>query len=140
MSALPLLFKTDKKGEIRYWECMVEGDTYYTRAGVWKNRDTHTWKPHTRRSRQEIGHGAYRTASEVALEHAWSDWDTKKRNDNMVESIEEVLDPSRLKYQIPLSPALAMKYKELLERHNNPRSKFHFDQAISYFVEPKYDG
>jgi hypothetical protein len=148
--SLPILYKLDKKGEIRYWECNVEGDVYYTRAGVWKNRDTHKWKEHKRAARYTPNHGAYKSSEEVALEHAQSAWSEKKRNDCMVESIDDLLDPSRQSYQIPLAPVLAVKYKDLIERHDKynaaiaagekPRVKFCFEKGIQYYVEPKYDG
>lgn len=135
----PILYKHDKSGKVRYWECYVEGDVYFTRAGLLKTRDNHTWKKHERNSRYDPSHGAHRTAEEVAMEHARSDWETKKRNDAMVESVEELEDPSRRKYLIPLAPVLAQRYDDLLERHENARSKFSFGDD-EYYAQYKYDG
>lgn len=133
---LPLLYKCDKAGRVRYWECRVEGDTFYTRAGLLKTRDTHKWKEHRRNARHAPGHGSYTSPEQVAIEHAQSEWKEKKRNDNMYETIEEAETP---RYVVPIPPVLAMKYKDLTERHENSNSKYKFPE-YEFFAQPKLDG
>lgn len=146
---LPILYKTNEKGQILYWECRIDGDTFFTRAGVYKNRDTHKWKEHKRQERYTPGHGGYRTAEEVAKEHGLSAWKEKKRNDSMVESMEEIENLDCSKYNVPISPVLAHKYKDMLMRHNKymsaleqgikPRTQYKFPE-YQYWVQPKLDG
>lgn len=147
---LPLLYKVGKKGEVRYWEAKVVRDTFYTRAGVLKNRDNHTWQAHKRDAKYEPSHGAHRSAEQVALEHAQSKWNEKKRNDAMTESLDEITDPSKRKYQIPIAPVLATRYDKLKERHENyqryiregrkPTSVMYCFPDREYYWEYKFDG
>lgn len=147
---LPLLYKAGKRGEIRYWECRVDGSTFYTRAGVLKNRDNHKWDTHKRDARYEPSHGGHRSSEQVALEHAQSKWGEKKRNDAMTEDLEEITDPSKRKYQIPIAPVLATRYDKLKERHDNyqryvqegrkPSSVMYCFPDRDYYWEYKFDG
>lgn len=147
-TTFPILYKLDKKGEIRYWEVYVQGDTFYSRAGILKNRDKHTWKSHTRGARYEVGHGAHRDSDAVALEHATSMWKEKKRKDAMTDNLASLT--SDRKYPIPIAPVLAMRYQDLLERHENyqsylargikPRTGMYTFPDTQYMVDTKLDG
>ncbi len=151
----PILYKLDKKDEIRYWEVYARGDTFYTRAGMWKKRDGHRWQPHTRGSRYEPGHGAYTDPESVAIEHAMSMWKEKKRKDAMTESIGDFLNADgtmalKRSYPIPIAPVLAMRYQDLLKRHENylsyadrglkPRTGMYCFPEVEYMVDTKLDG
>jgi len=150
---LPLLYKVGKRNEIRYFEAKICGSTYYTRAGVLKNRDNHQWVLYQRDNYNkvyDVSHGSYRTPEQIAYEHAQSKWSEKKRNDAMTEHLDEITDPSKRQYQIPVAPVLATRYKDLIERHKKYQScvedgrkpsivMFCFPD-VDYYVEPKYDG
>lgn len=144
---LPVLYKKDKSGGTRYWECKVEGDTFYTRYGVVKNREGHRWQEHKRDDQYIMGHGSFKEANIVALEHARSKWEEKKRNDAMTISLEDL---EQNKYPVPIAPVLAMRYKELKERHDRSQSWIQSGRKPSvrmyqfpdteYYWEYKYDG
>lgn len=157
-----ILFKLDKGGRLRYWECVIDGPSFKTRHGLLKTRNTHTWQTHMRSERHAVGHGSYASAEEVAREHALSRWKEKKRNDAMVENPlslgierEELAilcdhDPSvmsqcslpmddRGSYPVPIAPVLAVRYDKLKERHENPSSKYKFPHDEVY-VQYKIDG
>lgn len=136
--SLPILYRRNERGQILYWECRLEGSTYYTRAGVHKNRDNHQWREHKREARYTPDHGGYRSPQDVAMEHMQSLWKQKKRDDNMSEDI-GTLDTMYESYKVPVSPVLAMRYSEMLSRHNKPRSKYKFPE-YKYLVQPKLDG
>lgn len=148
----PILYKTWKTGQIAYWECKVEGDTYYTRAGVFKNRDKHIWKPHKRDNYGTYtpDHGSYRTPEEIALEHAQSDWNIKLRNDAMTIDINDLIDESKKKYKKPLCCVLATRYKKLKIRHDKylscieaekkPTARMYTFPDREFYVEYKMDG
>lgn len=157
-----ILFKLDKSGKLRYWECSIDGNLFRTRYGLFKTRDTHRWNIHKRNERHSVGHGSYASSEEVAEEHALSKWKEKKRNDAMVENPlslgmerEEVAslcqyDPEIMKqcnlsmskrqaYPIPIAPVLATRYDKLKDRHNNTRSRYTFPDEEVY-VQNKIDG
>jgi len=100
---LPILYKQDKKGEIRYMEVVVEGPMYKVRTGLLKYRDDgrHTWKEHWTESQYDESHGSHRTAEEVAIDKAKSFWELKKRKDAMMESMDDALSSD---YRYPLIP------------------------------------
>lgn len=145
----PILYKLDKKDEIRYWQVYARGDTYYTKAGMLKNIDSHKWQPHTRESRYSPDHGGHKTSEEIAIEHASSAWKEKKRKDAMTTNLEDVSHVQR-KYCIPIAPVLAVRYNDLLKRHENyacyiergekPRKGMYCFPEIPYMVDPKLDG
>ena len=147
---LPILYKIGKLGEIRYWECKVSGYMFYTRAGVLKNRDNHIWRDHKRDAKYTPDHGAYRTPEQVAYEHARSKWSEKKRNDAMTESLDEVTNPNKRKYKVPIAPVLATRYDKLKERHEKyqkcieigrkPSTVMYCFPDREYYWEYKFDG
>jgi ATP-dependent DNA ligase len=102
---LPILYKQDKKGEIRYLEVVIEGPMYKVRTGLLKYRDDeskhHTWKEHWCESQYNEGHGSHRTAEQVAMDKAKSFWELKRRKDAMVENMDEALSSD---YRYPLIP------------------------------------
>lgn len=147
---LPLLYKAGKRGELRYFEVRIVGTTFYTRAGVLKNRLNHLWKSHKRDASYAPDHGAHRSAEQVAYEHAQSKWGEKKRNDAMTEDLEEITNPERRKYQIPIAPVLATRYDKLQERHSKyqacvqsgrkPACTMYQFPDREYYWEYKFDG
>lgn len=147
---LPLLYKQGKRGEIRYWECSISGDTFKTRAGVLKNRERHQWESHQRSHQYEPSHGSYKSGDQVAYDHAMSKWTEKKRNDAMTESLEEIENPHSCKYQVPIAPVLATRYDKLKERHDiyqkylyqgmKPSAVMYTFPDRDYYWEYKFDG
>lgn len=135
---LPILYKKDKAGKIRYREYKIEGDTYYVRAGLLKTRETHEWKPHKRAAQFDPSHGSHKTAEEVALQHAQSDWVVSKRDDNYTTNLDDLISDT-ITYPIPIAPVLAVKYKDLEKRHSNPNSKYKFPDRKFHF-SLKMDG
>lgn len=136
MNSFPILYKRGANGDILFWEIYVDGDTFYTRSGIYDYRDKRNWYSHVRESQYSEDHGSHKPAEDVAYEHAHSKWSIKKRNECMVE------DPSDLEdnmYPVPIVPVLARDYDELLKMHKNPRSKYKFPSDKVY-VFPKYDG
>lgn len=150
MSSFPLLYKLDKKGIVRYFEIKVEGNTYFTRAGVLKNRNSHNFQVHERKARYTPSHGGYRTPEQIAQEHAQSLWTEKKRDDAMTEDLEELTNSDKKKYPVPIAPVLATRYKDLKERNDKyqsyirdgrkPSSVMYCFPDRDFDVEPKYDG
>lgn len=158
----PILFKLDKAGKLRYWECVVDQGQFKTRHGLFKTRDNHKWSIHERTQRYQVGHGSYTSAEDVAFEHAMSKWNDKKRNDAMVENpmslgltrddvasmcqcdpdVMEQLNSDfieRISYPIPIAPVLATRYDKLKERHENPRARYTFPDEEVY-AQYKIDG
>lgn len=122
---LPILYKQDKKGEIRYLEIVVEGDIFFVKTGMWKYRDRHTWKEHKRDGQRDEDHGSHKSAEEVALAHAQSLWEKKKRKDAMTESLEEAM---MTEYKYPVIPVELSRLKDIIPYEGR------------YIVQAKLDG
>ena len=144
---LPTLFKKDKNGRIRFWECRIYGNIFETRAGLLHLYQNPKWKARERGSQYTPDHGSYKTAEEVAYSHAHSIWEQKKRHDNMVENPDEL---DRQEYIAPISPVLATRFDKLQERHEKgairiqntgklPKTMYiHPDRP--FYWEHKFDG
>lgn len=126
---LPILYKVDKNGRLRYREIVIDRDIYRTRSGLWKTRDTHAWKDHRREAQYKEGHGSYKSGEEVASANARSAWERYKRKEAMCENMEEALDPG---YRYPIIPVELARYNEL--RDTNGLIEGH------YIVQAKLDG
>lgn len=126
---LPILYKMDKNGRLRYREIVVEGDVYRTRSGIWEFRDRHAWKDHRREAQYKEGHGSYKSGEEVAYANAKSAWERYKRKEAMCENMEEAQDPG---YRYPIIPVELARYNELKETNNLIEGQ--------YVVQAKLDG
>lgn len=146
----PVLYKLDKSNRVRYWEVKVDGHIYYTRAGLLKTRDSHQWKPHKRSAQYAPDHGSHKTPEQVAYADAKSAWHNKFRNDAMTTNLDELGNPSKRVYPVPIPPVLAMKYTELSKRHSNyqkyiaagkkPTKTMYCFPDKEYMVQYKFDG
>lgn len=126
---LPILFKMDKKGVLRYREISVSDNIIRIRSGVYKNRDSHQWKEKERDSQYYEGHGSYKTGAEVAEAEALSLWKKYKREEAMEEDMDIV---SSDRYLYPIIPIELQKYNDLYKSRS----------LISgmYLVQAKLDG
>lgn len=144
---LPCLYKLDSVGRQRYVEIRVVGNIYFSRAGLLKTRDNHTWKPHKKSAQYDQEHGSHRSGEEVALQHAWSDWREKKRNDAMTEDLDTLNGDV---YHVPIAPVLAKRYSDLVKMNETyqarvqsgkkPTKTMYCFPDHKYMVQYKFDG
>lgn len=107
---LPILFKKDKKGNLRYREIETDSNIIRTRSGVWKNRDNHPWKEKERGPQYYEGHGSYKSGTQVAEFEAESIWKNYKRKEAMEENQEDAMIGG---YRYPVIPVELQKYNDL---------------------------
>ena len=120
MEALKTLYKRNANGSINQWTIIVDGDSYYSEYGQVGGAIVRTIP--TKAYPKNEGKSNATTAEEQALKEATSIWKLKKKSENFVEDINDVVN------KLFEPPMLANKFDG------------NYNVKIHNFVQPKLDG
>lgn len=126
---LPILYGLNSSGKVTFYECVINGDSFYTRNGLLKNRDTNeNW---SRRSFSDVHHPTFRSAALRAEEAAIKWYEENRVKKRLVHQIDDLYN--RPKYEAPVTVSHLLNLKDAYGRKD-------FDPNRLYLCQVKYDG